>query len=84
MTTTTTGCLLTVIDALPHPHLPFDIPDTSATATPYLPLRGQALTARIQAPGSRHGSHLAPSDGMSIIMDSIPAAPLAGISITLI
>lgn len=52
----------------------------SASATPHLPSHGQVLTAHIQAPGSRRGSPLALSDGMSITTRSVPATPLAGIS----
>jgi hypothetical protein len=52
----------------------------SASATPHLPSHGQALTAHIQAPGSRRGSPLAIPDGMSITTRSVPATPLAGIS----
>ncbi|KAF8499091.1 ARM repeat-containing protein [Russula emetica] len=52
----------------------------SASATPHLPSHGQALTAHIQVPGSRRGSPLAPSDGMSITTRSVPATPLAAIS----
>ena len=52
----------------------------SASATPHLPPHGQTLAAHIQAPGSRRGSPLAPSDGMSITTRSVPATPLAAIS----
>jgi hypothetical protein len=52
----------------------------SASATPHLPSHGQTLTAHIQTPGSRRGSPLAVSDGMSITTRSVPATPLAGIS----
>ena len=52
----------------------------SASATPHLPSHGQALTSHIQVPGSRRGSPLAPSDGMSITTRSVPATPLAAIS----
>ncbi|KAI0296693.1 armadillo-type protein [Russula brevipes] len=55
----------------------------SASATPHLPSHSQALTAHIQAPGSRRGSPLALSDGMSITTRSVPATPLAGISTTI-
>jgi hypothetical protein len=55
----------------------------SASATPHLPSHGQALTAHIQAPGSRRGSPLALSDGMSITTRSVPATPLSGISTTI-
>ncbi len=56
----------------------------SASATPHLPSHGQALTAHhIQAPSSRRGSPLAPSDGMSITTRSVPATPLTGISTTI-
>jgi len=52
----------------------------SASAAPHLPSHGQALTAHIQVPGSRRGSPLAPSDGMSITTCSVLATPLAAIS----
>ena len=55
----------------------------SASATPHLPSHGQALTAHIQAPGSRRGSPLALSDGMSITTRSVPATPLAAVSTTI-
>ena len=55
----------------------------SASATPHLPSHGQTLTAHVQAPGSRRGSPLALSDGMSITTRSVPATPLAGISTTI-
>ncbi len=57
----------------------------SASATPHLPSHGQALATltHMQPPGSRRGSPLAPSDGMSITTRSVPATPLAGISTTI-
>jgi hypothetical protein len=55
----------------------------SASATPHIPSHGQTLIAHIQAPGSRRGSPLAISDGMSITTRSVPATPLTGISTTI-
>jgi hypothetical protein len=52
----------------------------SYPSLPHLPLHGQALAAHIQAPGSHHGSLLAPSDGMSIITRSALDTPLSAIS----
>ena len=55
-----------------------------ASATPHLPLHGQALTgltAHVQVLGRAVDlSPLAPSDGMSITTCSIPATPLVAIS----